>query len=239
MSWRLKLSDWLSGGLLKKYQRQAESTKAQLRQAELDIDNLKKQLLGLQRELEQAQAQLLIAKGFQQELGETQLRFEQTSTKLYQCQQQLQQKQQELEQALTKSVASVDEHQQAQTIREVSEVKRLPQEDFDALWGFSIASPQAQMKIEGDSMILRGWVLGKKAMVTAVKINCQGQTLVEIPVNLSSPNVTQYYPDISAAGKCGFETALSIVSMPSKAQLEVQAVLENEDIIALGIIGLT
>ena len=231
MSWLLRLSDWLSSGLLTKYQRQADSAKAKLSQAKLNIDNLKKQLHQSQKELEQIKAQLLIAKGFQAELGETQIKLKQASTKFYQCQQQL-------EEALSKSVKFEDWYQQLQTKVEVLAVKRLPQEDFDALWGFSIASPKANTKVQGGSITIRGWVLGKKALATTVRIDCQGQTLVETPVNLSRPRVTQNYPDIPAAGTSGFEIALSVVNIPAETELEVKAVLENQDIIALGIICL-
>ncbi|MDJ0689949.1 MAG: hypothetical protein QNJ41_15710 [Xenococcaceae cyanobacterium MO_188.B32] len=238
MSWRLKLSDWLSGGLLKKYQREAESTKAKLQKAQINVDNLKKQLQYSKREEEQAKAQLLISQGFQIELGETQLKLKETSNKLLRCQQQLTRQQQEIKQISTKPVSYEDWYQQLQTTVDVLEVKRLPQEDFDSLWGFSIASPKAETKISGGSIIVKGWVLGKKSLATTIRLNHQGKTLVETPVNLPSPGVTQYYPDIAAAGKSGFETSLSVVGIPTKAELEIQVLLENQDIVNLSIIAL-
>lgn len=238
MSWRLKLSDWLSGGLLKKYQRESESAKAKLQKAQINVDNLKKQLQYSKKEEEQAKAQLLMAQGFQVELGETQLKLKETFNKLRQCQQKLTQQQQETKQISTQPVSYEDWYQQLQTTVDVLEVKRLPQEDFDSLWGFTIASPKAETKILGGSIIFKGWVLGKKALATTIKINYQGKTLVETPVNLPSPGVTQYYPDIGAAGKSGFETSLSIVGIPTEAELEIQVLLENKDIINLSIVSL-
>lgn len=239
MSWRFKLANWLSGGLLSKYQKESESSKSKLLQEQINVDNLKKQLQYTQKEAEQAKAQLLIAKGFQQELGEAQLKVRQLSYRLFQYQEhfkQLKQKEQEPSSAI--QVSSTDWYQQLQQTVEVVEIKRLPPQDFDSLWGFSIASPQAEVKIEGGSTILQGWVLGKKALATAIRINYQGETLVETPVNLPSPHVTQYYPDITAAGNCGFETSLSVVGMPESAKLEIQAVLENEDTVNLSTITL-
>ena len=238
MSWRLKLSNWLSGGLLKQYQREAESTKAKLQREQINIDNLKKQLQYSKRETEQAQAQLLIAKGFQLELGETQLKLKQATKDLLQCQQQLKQQQQIKVSSSPEPVSGQDKAQQSQTTVEILEVKRLPQQDFDSLWGFSIASPQAKTKISGDSILFKGWVLGKKALANKIKINHQGKTVIETLVNLPSPDVTQYYPDIAAAGKSGFETSLSVVDLPKQAELTIQILLENQDIINLSVISL-
>ena len=238
MSWRLKLSNWLSGGLLKQYQRELESTKAKLQKEQINIENLKKQLQYSKRETEQAQAQLLIAKGFQVELGETQLKLKQATKNLLQCQQQLKQQQQARVSISTKPVGSQDGVEQPQTKVEILEVKRLPQQDFDSLWGFSIVSPKAQTKIPGDSVLFKGWVLGKKSLANKIKINHQGETLVETPVNLPSPGVTQYYPDIAAAGKSAFETSVSVAELPTKAELAIQVLLENQDIINLSVISL-
>ena len=240
LSWRLKLSDWLSGGLLTKYRREMESSRAKLQQVQINVDNLKKQLQHSQREAEQAKAQLLIAKGFQLELGETQLKLKETSNKLLQCQQKLQlkQKQQEIEQISTKPGSGKDKKRELQTTIDILEVKRLPQEDFDSLWGFSIASPKAGTKISGDSIPFKGWVLGKKALASTLRINHQDKTLVETPVNLPSPGVTQYYPDIAAAGKSGFKTSLSVGDIPAEAELKIQVLLENQDIINLSVISI-
>ena len=238
LSWRLRLSDWLSGGLLKKYQKEAELSKAKIKQAQINVDNLKQQLQNSKRETERAKAQLMMSKGFQLELGETQLKLKRTSNELLKCQKQLEQQQQKIEQIGTKTVSYEDWYQQLQTKVEVLEVKRLPQEDFDSLWGFSIVSPKAETKLQGGSMIVKGWVLGKKALATAIRINHQGKILLETPIELPSPGVTQYYPDIAAAGKSGFETSLSLVGIPTESELEIQALLENQDIINLSVISL-
>ncbi|MGK7936896.1 MAG: hypothetical protein AB4206_14035 [Xenococcaceae cyanobacterium] len=238
LSWRLRLSNWLSGGLLKKYQTEAELSKAKIKQTQINVDNLKQQLQHSKRETERVKAQLMMSKGFQLELGETQLKLKRTSNELLKCQKQLEQQQQKIEQIGTKTVSYEDWYQQLQTKVEVLEVKRLPQEDFDSLWGFSIASPKAETKLQGGSMIVKGWVLGKKALATAIRINHQDKILLETPIDLPSPGVTQYYPDIAAAGKSGFETSLSLVGIPTDSELEIQALLENQDIINLSIISL-
>lgn len=237
MSWRLKLANLISGGLVAEYQRQAKSYKTKLDKAQINIDNLQKQLQYSKRETEQAQAQLLMAKGFHAELGETQLQLKKTTHELLQCQQQLKQ-QQAIKPIPTEGVNDRECYQQPQKTVDVIEVKRLPLKDFDALWGFGIASPKAGTTIQGGSIIFQGWVLGKKALATKIRINYQDTVLVEAPINLPSPGVTQYYPDIAAAETSGFETSLSIVGLPSSAEIEIQAELENQEVVSLSVISL-
>ena len=193
MSWRLKLADLISGGLVTEYQRQAKLAKAKLEQIKINVDNLQKQLQYSQREREQAQAQLLMAKGFHTELGETQLQLKKTARELLQCQQQLKQ-QQAIKPMATGGVNEGEWYQKLQRTITVTEVKRLPLKDFDALWGFRIASPQTETKVQGGAIIFQGWVLGKKAAATKIRINYQDRTLVEAPINcllLELPNIIQ------------------------------------------------
>ncbi len=245
MSWRLKLSNWLSDGILDKYQQQIESAKAKLNQTESELNNLKIQLKQSQVELQQTLAQLQINQGFQIELGEKQIQLQQTKAQLQQCQAQLQQKQEQLEksqtqlqQTQTKLVNSQDWLQQIQAPIQVVEVKRLPQKDFEALWGFGIGSPLPESQAIGGSLLFKGWVLGKKSLAKKVRITYQGQMLIETPVEQPRPTITQYYPDIPAAANSGFETPFSVTAMGSEAELELQAVLEDESIIPLSVIYL-
>lgn len=245
MSWRLKLSNWLSGGILDRYQRQTELAKTKLQQTESELANLRIQLKQSQVELEQALAQLQINQGFQIELGETQIQLQQTKTQLQQCQAQLQQQQKQLQQSQTqlqqtktKLVNSQDWLQQLQNPIQIVDVKRLPPEDFDALWGFGIGSPTPNSQTIAGSTILKGWVLGKKSLATKVRIAYRGQTLTETPVEQPRPTITQYYPDIPAAANSGFETPFAVTAMGSEAELELQAVLEDGSIIPICVISL-
>ena len=44
--------------------------------------------------------------------------------------------------------------------------------------------------------------------------------------------------DIAAAGKSGFKTSLSVGDIPAEAELEIQVLLENQDIINLSVISI-
>ncbi|AFZ36258.1 hypothetical protein Sta7437_2733 [Stanieria cyanosphaera PCC 7437] len=245
MSWRIKLSNWLSNGILDKYQRKIELAKTKLNQTESELESLKIQLQQSQLEQKQTLAQLQINQGFQIELAEKQIQLQQIKAQLHQCQSQLQQKQEQLEnsqtqlqQTQTKLVNSQDWLQQIQTPIKILEVKRLPQKDFEALWGFGIGSPVPQSQAIAGSILFKGWVLGKKSPAKKVRITYQGQMLIETPVEQSRPTITEYYPDIPAAANSGFETPFSITAMGSEAELELQAVLEDASVIPISIISL-
>ncbi|MBE9166446.1 hypothetical protein IQ238_02480 [Pleurocapsales cyanobacterium LEGE 06147] len=245
MNWRLKLSNWLSGGAIEKYRRQAETAKAQWQQLELDLENIKAQLKQCQIELEQTKAQLQIGKGFQIELGQTQLKLQQTEAELKQCQEKRQQQQQELErsqtqleQAQQELAGSQDWLQQLQTKIEVVKVERLPIKDFEALWGFDIGTPSPQTEVTAGLLAIKGWVLGKRAEAKLIKIIWQQHPLIETTVDRPRKFVKQQYPEIAAADSCGFETAFSVAGMPATTELEVQAVLADESSIPLSTIRL-
>ena len=235
MTWLLKLSNWLSGGALEKYREQARLAKAQLQQSESELINLRTESQQLKIEIEQLTAQLQIGKGFQLELGQTQLKLQNKQEELIHCQKQffavknqLQKLQTEFATVKEKLVVHQDWLEQLQAKVEVVAIeKRLPKGEFDTLWGFGIATPKPQTITTGGSLLIKGWILGKRAKVNTVEIVYEGKTLLPTPVDQSSPLIAQQYPDIPKARNSGFETALSIVAMSSEAVLEVQGLLED------------
>lgn len=238
MNWRLKLSNWLSGGAIAKYRQQAETAKAQWQQLELDLENSKVQLKQSHIELEQTKAELQIAKSFQRELGKTQSQLKQCQEKLQQQQQELERSPTQLEQTQKELAASQDWLQQLKTKIEVVEVKRLPIKDFEALWGFDIGIPSPQTELTAGLLTVKGWVLGKRAEAKIIKIIYQQETLIETTVNRPRKFVKQKYPEVPAADSCGFETAFSVAGIPATTELEIQVVLADESLIPLSIICL-
>lgn len=235
MNWRLRLSNWLSGGALDKYREQAKLAKAQLHQNQSEIDNLGIQIQQFQKEIEQLQAQTKIGQGFQIELGETQLKLQRKQEELIHCQkkyftanEQLQKLQTHFQEVKTQLDSYQDWTEQIQAAVEIVAIeKRLPKTEFDTLWGFGITTPKPQTLAIGGAILIKGWILGKRAKVNTIKIIYEAQTLLEIPVDQPRPFITQQYPDIPDARESGFETALAIVAIPSAATLELQATLED------------
>ncbi len=241
MSWLLKLSNWLSGGALDRYREQTELAKAKLKQAELTIKELQSNNKQIQKELGQAKAQIKINRGFQIELGDTQIRLRQLETELDEYKQKLISTQQQLKQSQiqlkTTTVELNNSHNWLENIKKPIEVvettKILPKGDFDSLWGFGLTSPQPQTITNTGAIIIQGWVLGKKAAAKTIRVTYQEDILLEIPVNLPSPMITQQYPDIPNAGNSGFESCLTVVGIPLEHELKLYAVLEDESVIPL------
>ena len=241
MNWRLKLSNWLSGGAIRRYQRQEELAQAKLKQQESVIDRLKAELQQSQTDIERFQAQLKISEGFQIELGENQIKLQSAKAQAERCQQELrittekleaaEAKQQQIETELSQSK---DWLKQIKSSIEVVEVKKLlPKEEFDALWGFGLGSPKADTVLSGGSIAIKGWVLGRRSNVKKVQITFQQQPILEAAIGLSRPAVTQQYPDIPGAGSSGFECYLAVAGMPSEAELAIVVTLEDNSVIPL------
>ena len=241
MSWRSKVSDWLSEGALSKNQQQAELAKAKLKQYELTIDKLNAEKKQDRVEIEQLNAQLQIYRGFQVELGETQKKLskaiaasEDYRTKLPATEKELDRVKRQLQQ-VQKSLSRSPNWQERlnSKVRVVDIQKRLPKQEFDALWGFGVSSPEVNSLTIAGSVVIKGWVLGRKSPVSQLRIIYQQETLIEIPVNLSRPEVTDRYPEIPKADKSGFEVAISVTDMPSEVELELQAVFQDQTTIPL------
>ena len=241
LSWRFKLSNWISGGALEKYKQQAKSARAQLQQTQSEITILSNQISQLQQELAQTKAQLQINQGFQMELGETQLELQKTQSEFNSCQLQLlsaktalSQSKAQLQQTSKTLAKSQDWLQQVKTPIEVVNIKKiLSKKDFGTLWGFGLDTPKVKMMATAGAITIQGWVLGKEARAKILKIIYQGETLLEIPVDRPSPIVTQQYPDISTASKCGFRTALTVAGISSETEITLSAVLEDDTVVSL------
>jgi multidrug efflux pump subunit AcrA (membrane-fusion protein) len=241
LNWRLKLSNWLSGGALERYQRQEEMAQAKLKQNEIILNNLRSQLQQSQTDIERFQAQLKIYKGFQVELGETQIKLQSAKTQVESYQQELifaqerltllESKYQQAEAELSNSKNWLKQVQKP--IEVVAITKLLPKEEFDALWGFGLGSPKANSTLIGGSITIKGWVLGRRANVSKVQVTCQKQVLVEAEIGLARPAITQQYPDISGAGNSGFECSLAVIGIPSETELAISATLEDKSLIPL------
>ncbi|WP_036478309.1 hypothetical protein [Myxosarcina sp. GI1] len=241
MSWRLKLANWLSGGALDKYRERAKLATSEAEQIELQKKSIQSQLERTQLELVQANAQLQISQGLQTELGETQFQLKKIQDENRSCQESLSATKQQLERSYSKLqqttsdlAKSQDWLQQIDTSVEVLEIKKtLPKQEFNSLWGFGISSPQSQTLATAGSIIVRGWVLGKRNAVEGVKVTYGEQTLLEVAANLPTPIVTQQYPDIPQAANSGFEFPLMVAGIPAATELNLVAVLGDGSTIPL------
>lgn len=240
----LKLANWLSKGDLEKYKQkaqQARQAEVKLQEIESELESLRDNTQQSQKELAQTKAQLQINQGFQIELGETQLKLQKIAAESKDYQQQLsvikkelQLSQARLEQAKTALAKSQNWIQQLKTPIEVIDIqKTLPKEDFETLWGFGIGTPKIGTMTSAGSLLVKGWVLGKKAKATIVRVMYLDENLLETPVEHLRPTVMQQYPDILGADQSGFEFSLAIAGISAETKLELNAVLKDQSVVPL------
>ena len=75
--------------------------------------------------------------------------------------------------------------------------------------------------------MVKGWVLGKKAIAETLIVSYQSEKLLETPVKLRRPVVIQQYPDIPTATTSGFEFALSVAGILTPLKLSLSALLSD------------
>lgn len=219
----------LNGSKLKEYQRQAELATASLEESEIELDNVRIQLQQTQAELERTRTHLEQTQNeaihYREQYQRVQAKWEEDRVQLHQLPSNLSEKN--------------DWVQQIQKTINILDVVRLPKEDIESLWGYNISSPQPQTIVSGGAIILKGWVLGKKAPVSHIAIIYDDRTLVEIPANQSRPPISKKYPEVPEAENSGFETAFSIVGLLAEAELKIEAVLQDNSRIPIGVILLS
>lgn len=239
----LKLANWLSEGDLDKYKQkaqQAQQAEAKLQTAESELENLRNDLQKSQAELAQSQALLQINQGFQIELGETQIKLQKTDAEakhykkeLFEQQKQFNLLQSQLKQAQQALARSQNWLQQIKTPIQVVDIKKnLPKQNFDILWGFGIINPKVKSMATAGSIMVKGWVLGKKSPAKTLRVMWHTENLLETPVKYPRPIVVQQYPDIPRANQSGFEFSVAVVGI-SAAELSLEAVLEDQSVVPL------
>lgn len=249
MSWRLKLSNWLSGGILDKYEQQARIAQSKLQQTELICDRCQEELQQAQKELKQTNAQIQIYRGLQDELSANQVKFQKTLAQLNNCQQELTATQSELTELQNKFEQTNPQNEAVVTstnwldrvkipVKVVAITKILPKHEFDTLWGFGLGHPKVDTISHGGALMFMGWVLGKKSPAQSVTITYDGEILVETVIDRPRPAIINQYPDIPKAGTSGFECALMVAGIPSEIDLHLSVVLEDGSVVPLCAISL-
>lgn len=241
MNWKLRLSDWLSDGLLGKYQNQIKLSQTKLNQREITIDSLRSELQQSLKDSERLQAQLSMSEGFQVELGETKVELQTMKSRIEQSQYELEVTKNNLEVAelkLQKTLSELADSknwlEQIKLPVEVVEIKKLiPKEEFEALWGFGLGTPKSGATLSGGAILIKGWVLGRKSPVKKVKVSHEDKIISEFRTGLARPAIMQQYPDIPSAGISGFECLFSIVGIEATTELTLKVELEDESIIPL------
>jgi hypothetical protein len=107
--------------------------------------------------------------------------------------------------------------------------------DVGKLQGRNIEVPKTGSRIDGDTIFVVGWVLGRSSPATTVEIVHDGTVLQSAPIDVRRPDVAAAFPDASEAERSGFRTTVAVPN-GDESELLVRAVLQDEGTIPLGII---
>jgi hypothetical protein len=107
--------------------------------------------------------------------------------------------------------------------------------DVGKLQGRNIEVPKTGSRIDGDTIFVVGWVLGRSSPATTVEIVHDGTVLQSAPIDVRRPDVAAAFPDESKAERSGFRTTLAVPN-GDESELLVRAVLQGEDLVPLGVI---
>ena len=109
---------------------------------------------------------------------------------------------------------------------EILEVKKLSAKS-ESLVGFNIAGLKKGTKIDGYSISIKGWVLGKRASAVAVEFLVGGKVLQKVPIGKPRPAIAKRFPKVPEAKNCGFTASVAVVGLPSISKLRIRAILSD------------
>jgi hypothetical protein len=80
------------------------------------------------------------------------------------------------------------------TLVEVLDVA-LSEVDTEPLGGRNIEAPKPQSRVDGDSILVVGWVLGRSSPVITVEVVHGATVLQSVPIDVPRPDVAAAFPD--------------------------------------------
>jgi hypothetical protein len=106
--------------------------------------------------------------------------------------------------------------------------------DAQQLRGRNIEAPKADNKIDSETILVIGWVLGRSSPAGTVEVVHDGAVLRSASVNVRRPDVAAAFPNISEAEQSGFSTTAAVPN-PGESELLVQAVFQDGSRVPLGV----
>ncbi len=107
--------------------------------------------------------------------------------------------------------------------------------DPKQLWGRRIDFPKSESYIPGQTVDVRGWVLGRSSLAVDVEVVYEGTVVQRVPLSISRPDIAEAFANVSAAEQSGFHATVSVPNK-SESELLVQTVLQDDSRVPLGII---
>jgi O-antigen biosynthesis protein len=105
--------------------------------------------------------------------------------------------------------------------------------DAEQLRGRNIEVPKAESRIDSDTILIIGWVLGRSSLAPTVEVVHDGTVLQGAELDVQRPDVAAAFPEVPGAEQSGFRTRVAVPNL-GEFELLVRAVLQDESTASLG-----
>lgn len=111
----------------------------------------------------------------------------------------------------------------------------------EALHGFAIDNPVAGEALASYETLVRGWVLGRRRPVAAVRLvdPTLGRVVRGVGLEEHRPDIAAHFPGVAGAGKSGFQIHFSLLNLQTDNPVDVVAVLDDASTVELGRVDYT
>jgi tetratricopeptide (TPR) repeat protein len=121
-------------------------------------------------------------------------------------------------------------------ILNIQEVALISPEDPELLWGCNIDSPTFRTYATASSILIGGWVIGKKSRAVKVELIRDGEVIRDILVNQHRPDVAAVFQGVPLAENSGYATEWEITGTLPECEISIQAVLADETRVKFGVV---
>lgn len=116
---------------------------------------------------------------------------------------------------------------------------RLAASDSARLQGRNVDVPKAGDQVDSGLLRVIGWVVGKDQTAVAVEIVVAGNVICRVPVDVERPDISAAMPGAGDAAYSGFRALVTVVSAEPRLDLDVRAVLANQERVPLATLQAT
>lgn len=104
------------------------------------------------------------------------------------------------------------------------------------LSAWNLDAPKPASTLDGYSLLMEGWVIGKRVPVTRIEVIHEGTNLWAIPVSVRRDDVRTRHPEIPAEVACGFRGSMTTLRLLPEFEIVLNAVLEDRTRVGLATI---
>lgn len=109
------------------------------------------------------------------------------------------------------------------------EILEVQQGNFETMLflGAHVDLPHVTAQIHGLTVHFRGWVLSRHSLPSSIQFVFNQSTIAEVLINEIRPDVSAVYCILNSTDSWGYNTTLSLKSLPDDGELKLYAVLAD------------